>query len=212
MRVDVCTGIDLDCNDGGALVTGQTDDAGRISLPVPLMTAVGGWFKLTSPTTAPSYTYWGFPLTQALYVFGPGRSGIGTGGLSFLTQTEAQMGARNLTVQFDAGADPNLPNLVGTLQVFVEDCLAAPAGGVQVTLDPSDPRTVPLTLAGNPAPSPPITSSGNVGFVFAFVPQGPVTITGTLVATGQVMGKVGAYVRAGTDLPFTFVILRPTQL
>jgi hypothetical protein len=195
--VEACGQLDLACTPPWA--AGQTDSAGRVSLDVPALGA--GYLKLISPTTVDSYNYWGFPLTHARYVFGPGRSGAAKSGISiFTTDALAMLGQPIAAV--DAGtADPNR----GTVAVVVEDCLAAVAAGVEVTLSTADSKTIAFSVGGSP--TVPVTDSSGA-LVFINVPLGPLTVT----AIPRVLGKPSGKVDASARLGFTLVNLRPTPL
>jgi hypothetical protein len=196
MDVWACATNDVPCNNPWG--HDQTDAQGRISLTIRRLPGADatGYLKVTSSTTVPTYFYWGFPLTHARYVEGPGRSGIGTSGVSFITS----MANQSLSA-LDGGSSNR-----ATVLVFVEDCLASAAAGVGVTLTPADPGIVVLDLQLQQ--TDPITPASGV-LVFLNVPAGRVKVTATPAAIGKPSGEVGIYVRAGS---FTSVLLRPTPM
>jgi hypothetical protein len=199
--VTACTVDDVDCSRDPPWATGQTDELGRLSMSVPVLAGPpAGYLKVISTTTVPTYSYWGAGLAWSRYVFSPGRSGANTNGVLVITAAEAQ--ALNSGGLTDAGTlDPNR----AIVMVYVEDCLAAPAAGVLVTLSNADGETVTTNGLGVR------TSTTDTGALLTFstVRPGQGTVTATPVGLSQAAAVVAFTAHAGA---LNFVNVRPTAM
>jgi hypothetical protein len=203
LEVAVCAVGDPDCT--GPLASGQTDDAGMVTLQIPLHAGtVSSFTRIRSTTTSPTqvvptYAYDAWPLTEARRIAGSGPGRI-TGdqlGYGVLTTSSA---AQEQSV---TGVTPDPTR--GNVGLQVEDCMGVPASGVSVALSTADSQTV--TVDGHFVRSDSIADTkGRLAFLN--VPVGPARVTANVPGIGP-LGTVDVYVRSSTT---TGVLFRPTPL
>jgi hypothetical protein len=83
------------------------------------------------------------------------------------------------------------------VEVVAFDCLQLPAAGVSATITPSDGALVAYTR--NDVYAPQATTTDSTGaVVIVNVEPGPIEISLTLAATGELVSQVNAFVRPQT--------------
>jgi hypothetical protein len=191
------------CSTGGGCgsVVGVSDDAGEVAVEVPLpamsthnyLGPVGAIrFSAADDAGASGIAtmllYWGFPLSQP---------SLGALGLGMVTPAERSA--------LDAG-----PQLAGRgyLAITVADCSGIPAAGVTFTLSPSDGAR--LFYVQNQVFVDTATQTDSFGLAAAYnVVAGPVQVTATLAATGEIVGRESVVVQPDVS---TVLNVRPTPL
>jgi hypothetical protein len=184
----VCPAADVDCPT--PLGTGMTGPDGEVTAPftMPAFAAgyaagLNGYLRFTSPSIAPFYVYWGYPLSTAgLYGYG-------------FTVMPSELQA--LYTSLNIVPDPSR----GTLAVSAYDCRFYFAPRVQVTLSTADAMTLAVisgqAVSTLDASAVATDQSGTVFFLN--VPQGNFTVSTVPMSTGRLSSTVTVgRVRAGT--------------
>jgi hypothetical protein len=204
LDVAVCAAYDVDCTMPWA--HGQTDDAGLVTLQVPLpadgLASFTRTTSLKNPSSVlPTYLYQPWPLTEARHTGSYGRIDGDKTGQPVLTAAD-----RDVFVSSAKSSGITLDTMRGTVAVSVQDCLGVRAPGVAVTLSTADDNTIPadhnlVRLAA------PITGSQG-GLIFLNVPVGAARMTAQLPGVGA-LGSIGLYVHASAVV---WIIFRPTPI
>jgi hypothetical protein len=196
MRVSVCSRID--CTD--PVAQGETDQAGKVTLRVPLHPGAQGpglsdflhvvpppGETATSPAV-PIVAYWGFPLSEAAYAFSPTFVRR-----DFLAQLIALIG------------QPQAPGH-GHVYVNVSDCLFTPAANVVVSIE-GDSNTRRVYFDGTTPNVKANKTSASGSVAFTNVPVGFQQITAMPDGLGHASSTMTVYVADGE---LTSVALVPT--
>jgi hypothetical protein len=177
INVNVCAKADSACVSPNA--SGVTDAIGQVTLALPVdgpqyveLSGPGIGLHLSYPNDAPP----------------SGR----TIGFSL-----AVISIENLS-EFGLLSGITLDPSRGSIGIGVQDCVEDTATGIEIAVDSADAQTAYTYLNFGGVPDPGLTATSEAGRAGAFnVPPGPVVLTATLVATGEVIGTRTATVRAG---------------
>ena len=189
--VKICGSADRTCT--SPFASGQTDDAGVVSLEPPAH--AGGWengyFDVSSPTSVPEVVFWSAPITQPNAVL----PSVGTATLTEVTNEAMAVGFT---------LDPTL----GTVFVMGYDCNLNGAVGLQFSVSPTDPSTK-LFYFGNNLLSATQDSTNRSGrAVFVNVPaQTQLVLDATPKGSSTRAGTTGFFTRPGA---ISWVMLPPT--
>jgi hypothetical protein len=203
--VAICDVNDVDCRMPWRV--GRTDDAGLVTLQVPLPNDHPGasFTKVSSSATSltkvfPSYAFGAWPLTEARKIGSYGRINGDKTGVPGVVVSEVDAAA-----QAAIGSGITLDPMRAVVAVSVQDCLGVRAPGTEVTLSSADNLTVTIDPSG--APIPPVTTSAG-GLTFVNVPAGGTHVTAKLPGIGT-LGTFSVYIHPSS---FHLIILRPTPL
>lgn len=180
VQATLCAKLDVDCT--SPLASPITSDSnGLVSFNVP--GGFNGYLELTSSTIVPT-----------LYFFNPPIVSNTTSPQDVsLLQPADVMG-------LGEGAGVTLLSDRGIIILTALDCQGNPAPGVDFSVSNGDPMTAVFYAVGmlpqNDAGAPCTGISGYAGL--ANVPPGLAAVTGTLLATGEKLGTVSLFVRAGS--------------
>jgi hypothetical protein len=203
LEVAVCGVPDTECSTPWA--SGQTDDAGMVTLQVPLPNAgpaLHSFARMRSTTTSstqviPTYAYEAWPLTEARHISSQGRITGDQSGYPVGTSSAVAL------EQSASGVTPDPTR--GIVAVVVKDCMGVRAPGVSVALSTADSQTVTVDSQFVRSGSI-VDTSGGLDFLNA--PVGPARVTANAPGIGP-LGTVDVSVRRSAT---TFVVFRPTPL
>jgi hypothetical protein len=189
-QVRLCALVDQQCS--APLDTQTTDSTGKVSFTAPTTAhGIAAYLEITGTGLRPTLEFLRFS--------DPTTLDGGTVTLTVLSEVTYNLFGTLLQITPDKSR--------GSLTYRANDCVPAALAGISGSLDPADPSTVTGYLAGG-VPSKAATATDESGFGgFIDVPSGAVVLTGKSAKSGEVLGKLDLFVRAGhnsqTNLPPT---------